>query len=1670
VKKKPSAPVVLDNSLNDQLKESEKTFRGILNSIEEAIYIQDENGTFLDVNEGAVKMYGYTREELIGKNPLFVSAEDKNDIPKVVEQVKLAFEGIPQAFEFWGKKKNGEIFPKAVRVYKGRYFEKDVVIAVAQDISERKKAEDALRSSELRYRQLVDNSPIGMYRTTPDGRILACNPALMRMLGYTSFEEFSSRNLENVPDSTYSRQDFKERLERDNKITGLEVEWRKKDGTPLFVRENALAVRDENGTILYYDGTAEDITERKQAEKKLKESEELFRNLIENITDVFYISDEQGRMKYCSPNFFVFTGFTPQEILGHLYVRVVAPADRRQVIEHYKNETKRGVLDTNIELRVRRKDGTIFWAEQNTRILRDEKGNVLEYRNVARDITDRKAAEKASKESEEKYRQTFFISPDSVNINRLEDGMYVSINAGFTKIMGFTESEIIGKTSLELDIWVNPEDRKKLVEGLKKDAIVQNLEARFRKKNGEIRFGLMSASILELGGVPHIISITRDITERKQAEEALQKSESKLRAIFTAMPDVILVVDAEGRYLEIAPSDPSLLYKPPSEILGKTMHEIFPKEQADFFLAHIKQSIDTQQPVRMEYTLEIENKTLWFSAILSPLTPDSILLVARDITEKKKAEDALRKSEEWFRNLFEKASDGIFHLSLRGEILSVNSSFAMMHGYTVDEMQKINLKDFDTQEGSQLFPERMRRILAGESLTFEVEHYHKNGHTFPLEVTASLITVGEEKIIMAFHRDITERKKSEDALRKSEERFRLISNLTSDYIFTTKISDDGKAETDWVMGAFEKITGYTLEEYKGIGGWQAVVHPDDREKDLLSFQKLLKNETVISEVRTIRKDGNIVWTRSYAHPVWDEKIHKIIGVYGAVQDITEQKLAEEEIKKLSQAVEQSAGSIVMTDLNGKIEYVNKKFEEVTGYTFEEVKGQNPRILKSGEIPNETYKEMWQTVLAGSEWRGTFHNKRKDGSLYWESTTISPIKNNVGKIINLLAIKDDITKDKLQEELLRKSELHFRTVWESSLDGMRLTDENGIIISVNNAFAKLFKKDKNEIIGKSLAVVYNVDSDFGDVTSYIRHFRERTIQPFIERDITLWNGKRMSVELTNSFVEIEGQPTLLLSIFNDATERVKNDRLLKESNEFNYSLLKNAPFGMNIIDEHGTILFQSDNLKKIIGVNTLGKKCWEIYNENKTQCDNCPLKSEIIVGKTSFFELGNVLGGKTFEAFHTGINFRGRKALLETFVDISERKQAELEITAAKEKAEEANKVKTNFLENMSHELRTPMISILGFTEMMSEMDLPDEVKDMAAMMNKGGNRLMDTLNIILDLSQIEKDRMFLKPTEFNLIRVVDEVFLMFQPIAREKNLYLQKEFLTDTLTVTSDERMLRHAINNLINNGLKFTQNGGVTVKAKLENIENKNFAVIQICDTGVGIPKDKHDIIWEEFRQGSEGMGRSFEGNGLGLTITKNFIEKLNGKVWVESEAGKGSTFTVKLPMDKDSDIKVILVKEENRISEQIPKESLVFGKIQREASGGKIKEEPLKPDQLRKVLYVEDEEISFSVVKHFLKNIVSLDWARNGQDGVVMARGNKYEAILMDINLAKGIDGMQTTKLIRELPQYQQTPIIAITAYAMRRDKEEFLGAGCSHYISKPFTKMALLELMEEVLEKKE
>ncbi|MFA6025872.1 MAG: PAS domain S-box protein [Ignavibacteriaceae bacterium] len=1198
----------------EKLKESDQTYRGIINCIDEAIYVQDKDGTFLDVNDGAVKMYGYTREELIGKNPLFVSAEGKNDIQKVAEQVKLAFEGIPQEFEFWGKRKNGQIFPKIVRVYKGLYFGKDVCIAVAQD-----------------------------------------------------------------------------------------------------------------------------VTEKKQVVQTLKASEELFRNLVENISDVFYISDANGRIKYCSPNFFTTTGFSYEEIINNHFVRVCAPVDRRRVVDHYAKEIQKGVLDTNLEFRIRRKDGTIVWIEQNTRIIRDEKENIIEHRNIAHDIDDRKKAEAAIRKSEEWFRNLFEKASDGIFHSSLS-GKIVSVNKSFAMMHGYTVEEMQKINIKNLD---TPECSQLYPERIRRILAGENLtfEVEHYHKNGHTFPLEVSASMITVGNEKFIIAFHRDITARKKAEEKIKKLNRLYTVLSNVNQAIVRIKDREqlfnetcrvvvddGKFVmvwigmvnpstnkvdvvgssgvikdyldkinidlndkdrsggivgqaikkqthiiandikndnsisqwkeDIIKNDFNSAAAFPLTINGKVVgsfalyasevnffdedeiklldeltmdisfalevnqHEAERKQAEEelrkkedqmrllvegtpylFFytqninaeITYISPSVEkiTGHPVEEWY-----NQTHWFvtnnkineiakekthAHLLGEFINSSILLevkhadnhpilleifenpiilngkvvglqgVAHNITEQKFIEQKLKESEELFRNLVENITDVFYTVDGQGIMKYCSPNFFTLTGFLPQEILGHHyvriIAPIDRRQVVEHYSNEIKRGVLDTNLEVRVER--KDGKIHWIEQNTRIVR-DEKGNVFEFRnvaRDITQRKNAEEALRNSEERFRLISNLTSDYIFSTKITTDGKSEHDWVMGAFEKITGYTIEEYKSIGGWQAVLHPDDREKDFLDFQKLLNNEKVISEVRTYHKNGNIVWNRTYASPIWDDKAKKLIGIYGAVQDITEKKYAEELIneseKKFRKIAEGTKAILFNTSVRGKFIYANQAASEVLGYENKDLVGKFYLSFVHPDDRTKVHSYFLSQLKKYERDRSIdFRYLNASGKVGWLSFLVNLLYID-GKLAGFTGVAQEITERKQTEEALRKSELHFRSVWENAASGMRLTNEEGMIIAVNNAFCQIVGKTKEELEGFHLSVIYSSRDSLSIQQKHQERFKTRTVLPLVEKEFILWNDKKVWFRVVNSFIESEYEKPLLLGVFTDITEQKLTEGEIKK---------------------------------------------------------------------------------------------------------------------------------------------------------------------------------------------------------------------------------------------------------------------------------------------------------------------------------------------------------------------------------------------------------------------------------------------------------------------------------------------------------------------------------------------
>jgi PAS domain S-box-containing protein len=394
-------------------------------------------------------------------------------------------------------------------------------------------------------------------------------------------------------------------------------------------------------------------------------------------------------------------------------------------------------------------------------------------------------------------------------------------------------------------------------------------------------------------------------------------------------------------------------------------------------------------------------------------------------------------------------------------------------------------------------------------------------------------------------------------------------------------------------------------------------------------------------------------------------------------------------------------------------------------------------------------------------------------------------------------------------------------------------------------------------------------------------------------------------------------------------------------------------------------------------------------------------------------------------------------------DLTERKKREDELLKTKILAEESNRLKTALLSNLSHEFRTPLNGILGFADLLrEELNVPEQ-KEMAGNIAKSGRRLFNTLNSILELSCLEAERKEIYNTSIRLYDVISEIVKKYQQEAANKGLYFNVEIKSPSLKLHLDESILEQIIYNLVDNAIKFTKTGGVKIVVEELFEDLKTYAVIKIVDTGIGISKENLELIFKEFQQESEGISRSHEGAGLGLTLAKRMTELMGGEILVDSKKFKGSVFSLKFPAMG------------NRIERIKP------------AAARTTSIKPLKKsNKLPLVLLVEDNELNSKLTTVYLRDTYSVDSAQNASEAMRMLNEKSYSAILMDINLGEGLNGVDIAQTARTMNKYIDTPIIAITGYALNDDKNNLLKCGFSHYLAKPYQKNQLVELINNAL----
>lgn len=703
------------------------------------------------------------------------------------------------------------------------------------------------------------------------------------------------------------------------------------------------------------------------------------------------------------------------------------------------------------------------------------------------------------------------------------------------------------------------------------------------------------------------------------------------------------------------------------------------------------------------------------------------------------------------------------------------------------------------------------------------------------------------------------------------------------------------------------LSDYYLENYTG----KDALHDVQKTGELIPFifiSGLINEEEAINLI----KEG--AWDYVFKHNL-NRLPLAVTTALKLKEEIFKVKKAETEVNLLKEnidfqlkilynAIDQMPVSVVITDKKGIIQYVNPKFEETTGYIMGEAIGKSSGIVKSNKHSKEFYINLWNTILSGKDWKGEIINRKKDGTLFWEEVSISPIFDDNNKILHFVAVKNDVTQKKEQEKSLVESENLYRTVFNSNSHAAAIFDSDNIFKIVNPKFEVISGYTKEEVEGKMKWTTFINPDDLQMMLNYdkLRKKGDTTIPKEYEFRMITKNGGNKTILLS---VEIIPGTKNTLASFIDITENKIAEKELKESKDKFQGLVEDLNDVIFEMDITGKIRYISPSVTHITGYkfDHYTDRCFLdcVYSEDLPQFNEWFKK---LIEENSSTPI-------TYRVRNSANKFIWMRASAKIIlknneitgikcvaVEINSLKKIEEELIKAKEKAEVSDRLKSSFLANMSHEIRTPLNGIIGFSEMITEPGISEEERELyLSIITESSQQLLHIVNDVLDLSKLETGQMSMKNETFDLTKLLQEIISFYTPKADKKPiaLILDKDLNYPDIQFYGDRYQLYRAFSNLVDNAVKFTSKGYV----KIGYIVKNDSIEFYIKDTGIGIKPEKLEIIFERFRQGEDTLTKEYGGTGLGLALCKTMIEKMGGFIKVESVPGEGSTFRFSLPFN---------------------------------------------------------------------------------------------------------------------------------------------------------------------------
>jgi len=906
----------------------------------------------------------------------------------------------------------------------------DTAIEVVLDTTERKEVEETLQKSEKRFRDIAENALEWIWEIDTDGKYTYASPVVEKILGFKPeevlkkyfYDLFHPEDRQELKKAAFEvlakKQPFREFINRNVH----------KDGKTVWLSTSGVPILDEKGHLLGYRGADIDISERRRAEEAMRESEEKYQSLVESTEDSIYLLDRKCRYLFMNKKHLSRLGLEAKKAKGRTYAEFHSEDETKDLIGKAEKLFETG-KSLYYEHRSQR-DGRYFLRTLSP--VTETDGSTKSITVISKDINELKQADEALRESEERYRKLFEEAQDGIFLADSETGMIVDCNYEAAKLVGRDKSELIGQHQTIL----HPPNQgnRRFSETFQKhlgENEGQVLETQVITSTGEIKEVAIKANLLHVGDRKLMQGIFRDITDRKQKEEALRESEKKYRTILESIEEGYYEVDIAGNFTFVNDSMCEILGYSKDELIGMNNREYMDEENAKKVYETFNRVYKTGKPAKLrDYgVIEKDGTVRILETSLSLIKdnkgqPIGFRGLARDITERKQAEEALRDSEEKYRTILERIEEGYYEVDIAGNFTFVNDSGCKILGYPRDELLGMNNRQYMDEEDAKKVYQVFNRVLKTgiPSKVLDWELIRKDGTKRYAEISALLIkdSEGHPTGFRGILRDVTERKQAEDSLKESEERFRIL--VEGSPLGISLIGKDGRYK--YINPKFVEMFGYTLKDIPTGRVWFRKSYPDEeyRHQVISTWKTDLENfkhgESRPQIFNVTCKDGSekIIHFRPVTMETGDQfLIH---------EDITESKQAEAELIQtrnfLQNIFDSSTDGITTTDLQGIAIYTSPRAKDILGYEQNEIIGKKIYFLYgNGE---EDAKTIMKELEEKSELRD--HEMkliRKDGKLIDINLSASLLMDEKGEVIGTLGIYRDITEKKKLEAQLQYSQ-------------------------------------------------------------------------------------------------------------------------------------------------------------------------------------------------------------------------------------------------------------------------------------------------------------------------------------------------------------------------------------------------------------------------------------------------------------------------------------------------------------------------------------------------------------------------------------------------------------------------------------------------------------------------